>query len=458
MNILIAVHHFPPDYQEGAEQRAWRTAKALMSRGHHVWTMCVDKIDADPQLGLTWRDETHDGVPVRRLSFNLAAAPDRARFEYDNTWIGEHLRGYLQALNEQGSPIDVLHLISGYLMTGSTLRVAQDMGIATVLSLTDFWFLCPRIQMLRSDGTRSSLPIDPVRCARCLGEQQRRYLLPAKLLPAWAVQAFWKTQKPQIQHIEQRATFLRETLNRVQAIISPSQFLRQMFVDAGVQPERIVYSRQGRDFAHLSPADVQKTPTDPFTLRLGYLGKVTQLKGVHVAVEAMKHLEGLPVTLQIYGNISQDLDYVARLREAISHDPRITIEGPYKPKDLSRVMKSLDATIVPSVWYENSPNVILEAQAHRTPVLASNLGGMAELVRHEQNGLCFTVEDGADLARQIQRLLDEPALLDKLRAGIEPVKSVAQEIDELEAAYRRVRRTQPTQPQPESHIPQATVA
>lgn len=438
MNILIGVHHFPPDYQEGAEQRAWRTAKALMSRGHHVRAICVERINATAtpgQPGLTWRDDVHDEVPVRRLSFNLAAAPDRARFEYDNPWIGEHLRHYLQEINatDPHGPIDLFHLVSGYLMTGSTLRVAQEMGIPTVVSLTDFWFLCPRIQMLRSDGVRSQLPIDPVRCARCLAEEQRRYALPAKILPEAWVQAYWKGQTHRVGHIERRAAFLRDTLNQVNAIISPSKFLRQMFIDGGVDPKRIIYSRQGRDFAQLSAAELQKTPSTE--LRLGVVGKVTRQKGTHIAVEAMKFLKGLPVSLHIFGNISHDLDYVAEIRDAIKHDERIHLEGPYLPKDLTQVMRALDATVVPSVWYENSPNVILEAQAHKTPVLASNLGGMAELVQHNQNGLCFEVENAADLARQIRRLLDEPKLLAQLRAGIGPVKSVRQEMDELEQIY-----------------------
>ena len=88
------------------------------------------------------------------------------------------------------------------------------------------------------------------------------------------------------------------------------------------------------------------------------------------------------------------------------------------------------------MWYENSPNAVLEAFAHRTPVVASNLGGMAELVRNGGNGLLFTPGDAEDLARQLRRLLDKSDLLSTLRAGIGPVKSVAQEMDELEEIYR----------------------
>jgi glycosyltransferase involved in cell wall biosynthesis len=90
------------------------------------------------------------------------------------------------------------------------------------------------------------------------------------------------------------------------------------------------------------------------------------------------------------------------------------------------------------VWYENSPNVILEAFAHHTPVVASDLGGMAELVRDGENGLLFAPGDADSLARQLRRLLDDPHLLSALRAGIGPVKSVAQEMDELEGVYQTV--------------------
>lgn len=100
--------------------------------------------------------------------------------------------------------------------------------------------------------------------------------------------------------------------------------------------------------------------------------------------------------------------------------------------------REIDVLVVPSVWYENSPNVILEAFAHRPPVIASNLGGMAELVKHEKNGLLFAPGNAADLARQLSRVIAHPNLLNRLRAGIEPIKSVKEEMDELEAIYRRV--------------------
>jgi len=100
----------------------------------------------------------------------------------------------------------------------------------------------------------------------------------------------------------------------------------------------------------------------------------------------------------------------------------------------------VDIVVMPSLWYENSPNIILECFAHRTPVIASNLGGMAELVQHDENGLLFSPGNTQDLANQIQRLLDEPDVVRRLQAGIPPVKGLSQEIDELESIYADIIR------------------
>ena len=79
--------------------------------------------------------------------------------------------------------------------------------------------------------------------------------------------------------------------------------------------------------------------------------------------------------------------------------------------------------------------MIFEAFAAGVPVVATDLGGMSEFVRHGKDGLLFGLEDPGDLARQLRRLIEEPGLLDSLRAGIEPVKTVHENVDELEALY-----------------------
>jgi len=430
MKIVIAVHHFPPRYTAGAEGEAYRISAALQARGHEVRVVCVERVDTGRASGVTWTDDVYNGIAVRRLSFDQASMPDPFRWEYDNPWIGDHLQ---QLLSEYRP--DVFHLISGYLMSGRAVHVAHQLHIPTVVSLMDFWFLCRRISMLRSDGQISTLPINAATCARCLGEEKRRYRWLGRIAPD-LMASFWRLQKTQIRQFEARTALLRQTLNEAEAIISRSQFLRSIFIEAGLAPERIVFSRQGRDFS-LAPEMLEKTPAVGL-LRIGYIGQIAWHKGVHVLFEAIRQMSDAPLSVRAYGDLTFYPGYVARQRKLMVGDKRLELSGVCHPNKLSKVFRELDLIVVPSLWYENSPNVILEAFAHQTPVIASNLGGMAELVRDGENGLLFTPGDPGSLAHQLQRLLDEPQLLPALRAGIRPVKRVTQEIDELEAIYQQV--------------------
>jgi glycosyltransferase involved in cell wall biosynthesis len=94
--------------------------------------------------------------------------------------------------------------------------------------------------------------------------------------------------------------------------------------------------------------------------------------------------------------------------------------------------------VVPSLWYENNPLVLQEAFAAGRPVLASNLGGMAEFTQPNVNGLLFPPGDAAALAQAMTALATDPALLARLRAHVPPVRTIAEEVTALTAIYRAV--------------------
>jgi glycosyltransferase involved in cell wall biosynthesis len=403
----------------------------MQSQGHDVMVMCVEDDYAESVERLVWADDTYEDIPVRRLWFDRSTAPDPPRWEYDNPWIGTHVRHVLTKRRP-----DVFHLIGGYLMTGSTLRAAQEMRVPTVVTLTDFWFFCPRIQMWRSNGRRCDAVPEAGTCVRCLAEERRRYRLPGQIAPG-IMGTFWKMHRGAVARIEERRRFLRQTLNQTDRIISPSRFLHRFSVQSGIAPEKMAFVRQGRDFPY-GMAEKAVRPSDGY-LRVGYLGKVAPHKGAHVLLSAARRLPDAPMEIHIYGDAAGYPSYEARIRRAIGRDRRLHWEGPFSKEELPEVLGALDVIVIPSLWFENSPNVILEAFGGRTPVVVSDIGGMAELVHHEVNGLHFGVGDEADLARQLRRLVEEPDLLALLRRGIPAIKPVAKEMEELVQIYDRVR-------------------
>ncbi|MBN1179504.1 MAG: glycosyltransferase family 4 protein [Anaerolineae bacterium] len=432
MRIELAVHHFPPRYTGGAELRTLRTASHLQARGHDVTVTCVEDDFDGPADGLVWKEEVYNGLRVRRLWFDRSAAADPFLWEYDNAWVGDYLR---QMLSERQP--DVFHLIGGYVLTGRALKAAQELGVPTVVTLTDFWFFCPRVQMWRSNDRRCDALPSAAACARCLAEERRRYRIPGRLAPG-LMDAVWRARRRPAARIEARRAFLLDALNGADCIISPSQFLHRFAAEAGVDPARMRFIRQGRDFPPRAGGVSARSPNG--ALRVGYLGAVVPYKGVHVLVEAVQRLPRLLLEVSVYGDDAGFPRYGREIRAHMRRDDRLRYLGVFPKEALGDVLEGLDAVVVPSIWYENSPNVILEAFAHRLPVVTSDIGGMAELVEHEVSGLLFRAGDSADLARQLRRLAEEPSLLETLRAGVPPVKSIAAEMDELVEVYRLHRR------------------
>jgi len=451
MRLLLAVHHFPPRYTYGAELQAFRTARELVARGHEVLVLCVEDVTSGSDE-LRWRDETYQGIPVRRLTLALPSGPDAVRWEYDHPQIREHVAGLLASMHP-----DLVHLFSGYLLTGSVLQACLDESVPSVVTLTDYWFLCPRITLVRADGSVCTTPADPAPCAFCLRSSQRRYRLPDRAtggLLGLVLGRAWKLTGDRLVRLqEDRARSLRRAIESANVLISPSRFLLELLGASGVNVDAARHIRQGIDTSPWAPAT---RSVDDEHLRIGYIGQIAPHKGVDVLLDAFARLRPTGKTktpyLAVYGDTTKSPQYTRRLVRKARSRRDITFAGSFDNTQIRRVHAGIDLLVVPSIWYENSPSVILEAHACGTPVVAARFGGMAELVRDGIDGLLATRGDAKDLARVLQRFLDEPPLLDQLRRGIPRVGTVADEIRELEAVYRSAVSGSPWQGSSESAI------
>lgn len=451
MRLTFLVHQFPPRYFTGTEQYALAVGRELQRRGHEV-----DVFTLDPAFGEAtgpWREsrEVVDGLPVRRVNFWMNLGRDWARMEYRHPLMaakfGEHLR-------ERRT--EVVHSFHLRHLGADLLDEARAHGAGVVVSLTDFWFLCPRVILMRGDGTACSGPPDDGRgCLPChapdLAQKLAEHPVADQVAalsattgglakPGWDLRSRVASQ-------HERWPYLRQRLLAADAVVAPTEFLRSVFVANGVPGERVLCRGYGIDAAGIAAgaaaaraanaANAANAPGRGPTF--GFFGTFAEHKGPHVLVEAMAKVRGGCRAL-LRGRASDFPEYSARLAAAAARDPRIEVLGPYDRAQLPAAFGAIDALVVPSTWHENAPFVVLEARAAGLPVLASRFGGLVEVVRDGVDGELFAPGDADDLAARLQRLVDEPARLQRYRAAVTPPKTLAAACDEFEAIHAEARR------------------
>jgi hypothetical protein len=125
-------------------------------------------------------------------------------------------------------------------------------------------------------------------------------------------------------------------------------------------------------------------------------------------------------TLAIHGDPDLVEEYGAQVREAAAGDPCVSLEGPYASGDAYRILAGIDVLVVPSLWDENAPLVLLTALASGTPVVASNAQGILEFLQPGKDGLVYPMGDNDALAACLARFGSEPDLLEELAASQKP--------------------------------------
>lgn len=439
--ILIVTPHYPPTRLGGTELRARKLAKGMLQRGIDAQVFCVESLTVGLNETCSLASDSYEGIRVHRLALTTSRTPRGFQYSFDNPLI----EGVLDKLIED-EQIDLVHLISGYLVTACAVRAAHRHNVPIVVTLTDYWFLCPRIQPIRSNDAVCEGPYSPLDCARCLLGESRRFRWAEQVMPAvtdWVWRMLDKVGplKNRIglcPLIGQRQQCLIDLLNTADAVTTPTNSLRPRFVRLGAR-DRFTLSRHSLDFTQVDYSKAIPKTTSP-VFRFGYIGQVQYIKGIDLAVEAFQTLSKKynAISLAIWGQPPPNTSFGRKL-EAMTRDlPNVRVCGRYEPGDLPTVMADIDVLIVPSRWPEIGPFVILEAFASHTPVIAARSGNMPELVEHGVNGLLFTPGDSADLMRQMECILTDKALYPRLLAGIPRVRTMNDEMAEILGVYSSV--------------------
>jgi glycosyltransferase involved in cell wall biosynthesis len=441
MKILFAVHQFFPEHFAGTEVVTLGLARELRSRGHETFVLASKRSipASDIQPGEI-EDYEFEGVPVRRVGRPREDPVHPRLLDYRNDVMAVRAREYMQEVKP-----DIVHAIHFQWISVSVISVFKEFGVPLMYTATDFWTFCPVVDLRRHDGVMCEGP-ELVHCLRCIASRHpaSRLRKVVDMMPDAALRgAAALSETPfsrysdflrQVGIVNERPGYIREKMELVDRVIAGSRLTRDLLVANGIGGDKIRVSYDGIDTSKIVKAPEKRELPPP--LRVGFIGTMASHKGCDLLIRAFRKLPpDLEATLTIHGNLQRFKPNVKQLRRLARGDERITFAGPFQREEVGQVLSEMDVLVVPSRWYENAPLVICEAFAAGIPVVATNLGTMPELVKHEENGLLFKLDNAEHLARQLRRLGEEPGLLEKLRAGIGPVKTVEDNVDELEVLY-----------------------
>jgi glycosyltransferase involved in cell wall biosynthesis len=206
-----------------------------------------------------------------------------------------------------------------------------------------------------------------------------------------------------------RQAYIQRFMALVDHFISPSEFLADRYIAWGLPAEKMSVIENVIAVAKPVAAEPPRNAKGP--LRVGFFGQISFLKGIHVLLDAALMLENEEVediVFEVHGDYSNQpaefqADFVARMAKA---GRNVRFNGPYDNTRVDALMRSCDVILIPSIWWENSPVVIQECLRNRRPIIASNIGGMAEKVREGVDGWHFNVGNAIELGALLRDLAE----------------------------------------------------
>jgi glycosyltransferase involved in cell wall biosynthesis len=413
--LLVSLHH-PELMRGGAQQICYELFQGLQKEPGIEPILLASTDAAYPALYKPGACIT--GFDGRHNEFLYLST------DYDNVWHRTGSPRLIEAFAEFLETIrpDVVHfhhfLTFGIDLLTLTRRVLPTARI--VFTFHEFLSICDaRGHMVRLTDHSLCSHASPIRCHQCFPERSPEHFLMRKM---------W---------------FMRH-LSEVDIFTCPSRFMIDRYVAWGIEQQKLVHVPNGQ-------ADCARGSRLPVPVgrkrRFGFFGQMVDVKGIHIILRAVAILrdEGFTdFTVELNGDnlryataaIREEIEKFLAEEEQLPFVRRIVHNnGSYQVDQLASRMARVDWCIVPSIWEEAFGLVVSEAWMFRRPVICSNVGGMAERVVDEGNGLHFQVGDPRALASVMRRACTEDQLWERLSAALPEPPSLTAMVSTFRSVY-----------------------
>lgn len=425
MRILHLPASFLPYYTGGKEVFVAHLATALQEMGHEnrVAIHSTERIPPDVS-----RYE-YQGIPVNVLPpVSITHAQYwRSEATFDDS--------FEQLLKDFQPDIVHFHDQSGGASL-SHMRIVKRLGIKTLLTYHSPGQSCPQRALLYRGKYLCDGKLDEKRCTECL--------YACKGVPVWGGRvltrlsfSFNEIEKSRFKRflslptsVKQYIDSFREIYALVDGIQVYAHWAKDLMVANRVAQNKIFFAPQAIPDFLLDTGDKFLNQNASFSLKLVFVGRCTYIKGVHVLIDAIRLLpKDFPVEVHFLGPYWDSTDYGRKMLKRIKGDKRFHRPILLPPAQVITFLRTMDAVVVPSLWPETGPFVVLEAFRAGVPVIGTRAAGIAERVEHLKSGLLFDWGNAQQLAECIELLLQRKKHNQKFDIPVLPdVKQMATEI------------------------------
>ncbi|MGG5808383.1 glycosyltransferase [Falsiroseomonas sp. CW058] len=373
-SICILAHSHPDFSKGGGELAAHREFHALRAAGRRA--VYVGACEVGTQYAATRPIETvlPHGPDEYVYSFAGMAGD---RLGWDDP---QQRRALVEFLAGLGSDVYHLHHVwrVGVDLIAELMEARPNATF--VMTMHEMLAICLNHgQMVRTRSRELCRRESPLRCLSCFPDQS-------------------------LERFAFRKAALISVLRRFDAVLYPSEFIRARYEEWGLTGPHaaVVENYLGDEALSLPRAAGDSARLAP---RFGFFGTPGAHKGLDVLLRALPLAlrESPAITLSVFGCEREDavrlFPGIDRVIDAAGQN--LAFLGRYDAADAVELMRSVGWVVVPSIWWENSPVVIQEARRAGTPLLVSDIGGMAEKVEHGVDGLHFRRGSPVDLARAL---------------------------------------------------------
>jgi glycosyltransferase involved in cell wall biosynthesis len=436
-HVLHVPYTYFPDASGGTEVYVAGLAEALRSYGVYSAIAAPGEVDTAYQ---------HNDVQVFRFATERRADLDRAYGAPDLRAV-QSFRALLTRVRPS-----IVHLHARTAAVSARLvDAAHDVGAKVLLTYHTPTVSCARGTMMWMGRAPCDGKLDRRRCTLCtlalhgvppllrdaiartpraVGDALGQARLAGGAFTALRLSSLIGAAQQRFGHLARK----------VDRVVVPCRWVRDVLQRNGVPESKLVLCRQGVSRHPASPASLlsnSQCRSASGELLLGYFGRLDPTKGADVVIEALRRALKASVRFEIYGIRQPGCEtYAAKLEDASAKDPRIALRPVLPPDAVSEAMARCDLVVVPSRCLETGPLVALEAFAAGTPVLGAGLGGIAELVTDQVDGLLIPPEDPDAWASAIAALAKAPQSVAHLRAGVRPPRTMDDVGHDMAGLYR----------------------